>query len=392
MSEPKTSASPKHVLRWVVLIAAVAVIAVLVRRATAPGSVVVVQVEQSDIVETLAVVGRVRPPSRASLGAAISGTATEVLVREGDRVRRGDVLVRLDDREASAAVRQADAALAEVVAGSTQALAEAEREAIQSERDLARLRAVATEGGLTVQQIEQAEQRAGDAASRLESLRAVAAGGAAGESATVTRARAALEGARARLALTRITAPATGVVLARNVEPGDAVSPGRVLLELAFEGPAELVVFPGEENLSRLRPGASALASADAFPDRVFPAVVSLIAPMVDPAQGTVEVRLTMVEPPEYLLPEMTVSVNVETGRKTGAAVVPEEAVQGLGTGSPWVGVVEDGLLQRVDIVVGLRATGYLEVVSGLAAGASVALSPRLEDVGRRVRIVAAGG
>jgi HlyD family secretion protein len=153
-----------------------------------------------------------------------------------------------------------------------------------------------------------------------------------------------------------------------------------------------LVVFPGEENLSRLTVGASALASADAFSDRVIPAVVSLIAPMVDPAQGTVEVRLTMVDPPEYLLPEMTVSVNIETGRKTGAAVVPEDAVQGLGTGSPWVGVVEDGLLQRVDIVVGLRATGYLEVVSGLGTGASVALSPRLEDIGRRVRIVASEG
>jgi len=366
---------------------ALVIAAVVVRRATAPLSVTAVEVERRDIVETLAVVGRVRPPSRASLGAAVSGNVTDVQVREGDRVNRGDLLVRLDDREVSAAVRQAEASLAEIVATSTQALDESERAAIQAERDLARLRAVSVEGGVTVQQIEQAEQRANDAGSRLEALRAVAVGDVGGESATVARARAALEGARARLALTRITAPASGVILSRSVEPGDAVSAGRVLLEIAFEGPAELVVFPGEENLRRLSLGAPVLASADAFPDQVFPAVVSLIAPTIDPAQGTVEVRLTMLEPPAYLLPDMTVSVNIETGRKTAAAVLPEDAVQGLGTDQPWVGVVNAGLLERVDIAVGLRATGYVEVSSGLAPGATVALSVGPGDIGRRVRV-----
>jgi HlyD family secretion protein len=376
--------------RWAIVAVLLLVVVVGVRRMTAPAEVTTVTLEQRDVVETLAVVGRVRAPSRAALGASVSGTVTEVRVREGDRVARGDVLVRLEDREAAAAVRQAEAALAETRAAAEYAIAEAEREAIQSARDLDRIRAVVAEGAFNPQRLEQAEQRAADAAGRLESLRATI--GSDGETASVARARASLQTARARLDLTRITAPADGVVLTRAVEPGDALSPGRVIMEMAFDGPTELVVFPGEENLSRLDIGAPAVASADAFPDRTFGATISLIAPSVDAAQGTVEVRLSIREVPDYLLPDMTVSVNLETGRKEGASVLVEDAVQGLGTSAPWVGVVRDGHLVRQDVTVGLRAVGFIEILTGVDGGDPVVLSAAADDVGGRVRIVSAAG
>lgn len=376
--------------RWAIAAVALVVVVVGVRRMTAATEVRTAALERRDVVETLAVVGRVRAPSRATLGASVTGTVTEVHVREGDRVTRGDVLVRLEDREAASAVRQAEAALAETRASSAYAIAEAEREAVQSARDLGRIRAVVAEGGFNPQRLEQAEQRAADASSRLESLRATT--GPDGEPAAVSRARASLETARARLDLTRITAPADGVVLTRSVEPGDAISPGRVLMEMAFDGPTELVVFPGEENLGRLEIGARAVASADAFPERTFGATVSLIAPSVDAGQGTVEVRLSLTELPAYLLPDMTVSVNVETGRKDGASVLPEDAVQGLGTSAPWVGVVRDGRLVRQDVTVGLRAVGFVEILSGVEAGDAVVLSAAADDVGVRVRVATASG
>ncbi|NNM33371.1 MAG: efflux RND transporter periplasmic adaptor subunit [Gemmatimonadetes bacterium] len=252
-------------------------------------------------------------------------------------------------------------------------------------RDLERIRSVHATGALTVQRVEQAEQRAADATSRLESLRAmVSAGGR--EPASVVRAQAALDAARARVALTRVRAPADGVVLARGVEPGDAVSPGQGLLELALDGPAELVVFPGEENLAGLSVGAPATASADAFPKQTFEASVSLVAPSVDPTQGTVEVRLAVPAPPDYLLPDMTVSVNIETGRRPSALVLPEEVVQGLGTADPWVGVVRDGHLERQPVEIGLRATGIVEVLSGIENGEFVARGFEGVELGSRVR------
>jgi HlyD family secretion protein len=356
------------------------------RRMTSATEVTVVRLQEQDIVETLAVVGRVRAPSRAALGASIAGTVTDVLVREGDRVSRGDVLVELEDREAAAAVRQAEATLEETEATAAQAIAQAEREAVQSQRDLERIEAVVAEGGFNPQRLEQAQQRAADAVSRLEALRAEA--GVGGELASVAGARAALEAARARLELTRIRAPADGVVLARRAEPGDAVAPGRIVAEMAFAGPTELVVFPGEENLGKLEAGATAIASADAYPDRTFRSRVALIVPAVDASQGTVEVRMSIEDPPAYLLPEMTVSVNIDVGRKTGASVLPEDAVQGLGTGAPWVGVVADGVLTRRDVGVGLRAGGFVEVLSGLEGDEFVARFATAEDVGGRVRVV----
>ncbi len=93
------------------------------------------------------------------------------------------------------------------------------------------------------------------------------------------------------------------------------VQPGRTLLVVARDGPTQLSVLPDEKNLAFLRLGQPATASVDAFPDRVFPARVAYIAPAVDLSRGTVEVKLDVPDPPPFLRPDMTVSVNVEVGR-----------------------------------------------------------------------------
>jgi HlyD family secretion protein len=378
----------KRVVAVGLILMVVVVGALIVRR---PPAVQRVALEQRDVVSMLAVVGRVRAPTRAGLGASVTGAVTAVLVKEGDRVDRGDLLVSLEDSEARAAVRQAEAALAEVRASTRQLIEDAEREAAQSQRDFERIQTVFREGALTRQQVEQAQIRAADAAARLASLRAIASPQGS-EPATVTRAVANLETARARLDLTRVRAPAAGTILTRSVEPGDAASPGRVLVEWAGVGPVELVVFPGEENLASLTLGGAATASADAFPDRVFEATVAMIAPSVDPTQGTIEVRLTVPEPPDFLLPDMTVSVNLETGRKNGATVLPETAVQGLGTDQPWVGVVREGRLERQPVQVGLRAGEYVEILEGARDDDVLVSSPTATSIGSRVRLTEPAG
>ena len=116
---------------------------------------------------------------------------------------------------------------------------------------------------------------------------------------------------------------------------------------------------------------------------------MTLISPTVDPSQGTVEVRVAVPEPPDYLRPEMTVSVNVEAGRRAGARVLPEEAVQGLGAGETWVAVIAEGRLERREVDVGLRAGDRVEILSGLSANETVVL---VDDpgafLGKRVRPV----
>jgi HlyD family secretion protein len=241
--------------------------------------------------------------------------------------------------------------------------------------------------------LEVAQRGAEAAQARLEGARAsaesLAAGGADRRTAEagVAQARDALDAALARLELTRVRSPTAGTVLIRAVEPGDAVQPGRVLMDIALDGPTELLVSPDERVIARLREGQAAVASADAFPDRRFAATVERIAPVVDPQQGTIEVRLAVPTPPAYLLPDMTVSVNIELERRASAWMLPLDVVRVPTTDSAWVLVVRDGRAVRVPVRVGIRDERFIEVVSGLVPGAQVVAEPAGKvEPGARVR------
>jgi HlyD family secretion protein len=377
----------RHPVRWGLAAALVLVAVLTVSRALRPTPVDVVSLETRDLVRTFVLTGRVRPPSTARLGASVAGAVQRVEVREGDRVTRGETLVRLDDREPRARLREAEAALVEATASTESTVEVARGDAQRAERDLERTRAMFEEGARTQQQVETAEQRWLEARTRLETLLASSEGaGPDGTPASVLRARATVEAARARLDLVRIDAPADGVVLSRSVEPGDVAQPGQPLLEIAFDGPSELVVFPAEEDIGALRVGAPAMVSADAYPDLTFEAEVSLVFPSVDPDQGTVEVRLSIPDPPEYLRPFMTVSVNIEAARKAGASVLPAEAVGELGTDAPWVQLVRNGRIERQPVEVGIVGEEWVEILSGLGAADEVVLSGTALEPGTRVR------
>jgi HlyD family secretion protein len=389
--------------------AALALLGVILLLAVArPPTVPAYEAEIRDVSQSLVVAGRVRPLSRARLGASIVGTVREVRVEEGDRVQPGDLLLRLDDSEARAGVAQARAGLAEARAGlerlrvverpaQAAAAGEARLEVEQAERDRQRMVALFEQGGTTRQVLEEAEQRLELARLRLVSAEAEVRSHAetgpatAAASAAVEQARGTLAAAEARLALTQVAAAVHGTVLVRQVEPGDAVQPGRVLLEVAVEGGAELVAYPDEQNLGGLRLGQPARASADAFPAESFAATVSRIAPAVDPQQGTVEVRFAVADPPPYLRPEMTVSVDIRLADRPRALVVPADAVREQG-GQAWVLVVRDGRVESQAVRLGVRGDRYVEILDGLTPGDPVLPAGEEPDPGARVRTRPAGG
>lgn len=333
-----------------------------------PARVSATTVMRRDVARTLVLTGRVRSPARSRLGASISGTIREVLVREGDHVVRGQLLLRMDDAQATAGVAQAEAAVAQAEAQARSTVVQAERAFDQAERDLGRARTLLAQGAISTREAEVAERTAGDARTALDAARARVAGAEA-PLAEIARARAVLAVARSQLALTRLTAPAPAIVLARDAEPGDAVMPGQVLLELSFDGPTELVALAREENLDELKPDMAAVASADAYPSQSFPARVDWLAPVVDRAQGTVEVRFAVPAPPRYLRPDMTVSINVEVARRASALVVPRDLVHDAGTEAPWVTVATDGRAIRRDVRLGIAGERDVEIVSGLVEG-----------------------
>jgi HlyD family secretion protein len=105
----------------------------------------------------------------------------------------------------------------------------------------------------------------------------------------------------------------------------------------------------------------------------------------VDPSQGTVEVRFVVPEPPAYLLADMTVSINVDVGRRDSALMIPRDLVREVTSGKPWVVVAVDGRAVRRDVRIGLLGDREVEVVDGLAAGERVLRADT--EPGTRVRL-----
>jgi HlyD family secretion protein len=373
--------------RRLVTVAVALLLAVGLARSLRGREVPAWRVEQRPVVQRVVSSGRVRPPARVSLASLVIGRVARVEVREGDRVAAGQVLVQLEDAEAAASLRQAQGRVAEAaarleqvrgVAGrlAAEALRQAELKVADAEAALSRTRQLAEAGGTSQSALEDAVRAVELARSQREGSAAQAvstAGGAESKltAAALSQAEAARALAAARLEESRIRAPAAGQILLRDVEPGDVVQAGRALLTMMVAGDLQLVAQVDEKNLAFLRPGLPAMATADAFPGELFAAEVATVSPSVDPSRGTVEVRFRVASPPPFLRADMTVSVNVDVGRRDRAPVVPTEAVRDP-TGSPWVLAVSRGRAERRPVRLGLRGDALVEVVDGLVEGESV--------------------
>ena len=274
-------------------------------------------VQSRPLVQTVVATGRVAAVSRAQVGSPVTGVVVERRVQEGDAVQPGDVLAVLRADDLEAAVREAEAAMAQLQQSTRPqaqaALREAEARLTQASREVARRRELFQRQLVARETLEQAIQAETVARTAAEQARLAVRSLASGNPDDAA-ARARLASAKAQLAKTTVRAEVAGTVLTRNVEPGDLVQPGRILFEIARTGATEVLVPLDEKNLEVLAIGQSAVCIADAYPSRPFPAKVTFIAPSVDPQRGSVDIRLTVAPVPDFVRQDMTVSVNVETG------------------------------------------------------------------------------
>ena len=342
------------------------------------------------LVQTVVGSGRVVTVSRTQIGSEITGVVLERHVQEGDTVTPGDTLLVLRADDIAAQVRQAEAVLTELAISrrpqAEVALARAESELAQASRERVRRRALAERSLLSTEALEQAEQAETLARNAFETARLTATALAPGNvEETLLRER--LAALRAQLAKTVVRSEVAGTVLTRDVEPGDLVQPGHVLFTIALSGGTEIRLPLDERNLSLLALQQSAVAVADAYPGNPFPARINFIAPSIDPQRGTVEVRLAVDPTPDFLRQDMTVSVNIETGRREQALAVPNDALDSVQGDQTQVLVLRDGRVQRQTVTLGLRGLAMSEIRAGLRAGDRVLADPTapLAD-GTRVR------
>ncbi|MDH2246042.1 efflux RND transporter periplasmic adaptor subunit [Pseudomonas sp. GD03855] len=347
------------------------------------------RVEARPLVQRVVASGEVDSQSLAQVGSEITGVIAARHVREGDAVKAGDLLLELRDDEQRARVLEAEASLQQLIDSTrpqAQAtLREAQHNLEQASRELQRRETLFKRKILASEPLEQARRAELTARVIRDRARFAAAAVAAGGSEEqVLRQR--LEAARAALAKTRIHAQVDGIVQTRDVEPGDLVQPGRTLLAIARSGSSEILLPLDEKNLAPIELGQAAKIIADAYPDRVLTARVSFIAPSVDTARGTIDVHLDLQEPTDLLRQGMTVSVNIETGRREQALVLPNDALRARDGARAQVLRVNAGRVERVNVRLGLLGTALSEVIDGLEAGDLVLIADAEE--GKRVRVV----
>ena len=362
-------------------------------------------VTRRDLVQTVVASGRVMTPQRVTVGSVVTETVLRIPVEEGQSVRRGDVLIELDDRDERAAMAQAQAAVAQTEAKLTQlkevglpaanqALAQAEANQRLARQQYERNRDLMAKGYISQAALDDATRNLNVADSQLEAARLQVktnrSSGADFQMAlsALELARAGLVVAKARLEQTVIRAPADGVLIARDVEPGDVVQPGKELMVLAPAGETQITVQIDEKHLSQLKLGQTALVSADAYPLETFGAELFYINPGIDALRGSVEVKLRVPAPPRYLLQDMTVSVNIEVGRQTAALVAPADSIFDAASDHPWVLVAVGHRAVRKPVALGLRGDTAVELREGVAQGDRLIPTGAGVSPGQRVRIV----
>ncbi|PJE54475.1 permease [Marinomonas sp. BSi20584] len=346
-------------------------------------------VVQRDFVQTVVASGRVEAPHRVDIGVQITGTVRAVPVNEGQRVEVNMPLVELESSELHAAVSQAKAAvllakaelrqLHEVEAPmAEQEVEEAKANQMAALQDLERSQSLLKKHLISQSSLDEAVRAEKVTRSKVSSLQSkmisLQTNGSqvALDEASLEQAQAGLELAQAKLAYTTLKAPVDGVLIARNVEPGDVVQPGETLMQLSPSGETQMVVQIEEKNLHLLALNQSALASADAYPDQLFSAQLVYINPGIDSDRGSVEVKLQVPEPPDYLRQDMTVSVDIKVASRSDAVLVSSAAVHDVNSVAPWVLKLDGKQVHRQVVTLGLRSDGMSEVLTGLSAGDQV--------------------
>ncbi|MCU0755625.1 MAG: efflux RND transporter periplasmic adaptor subunit [Xanthomonadales bacterium] len=354
------------------------------------GPVIAVETAQTGpLLANIVATGRIATPSRVLIGTEIVGTLEARDVEPGDQVDAGQRVARLRAEEATARLAEAEAALEQLVRRTrpeAQAvLAEARARRAQAAREAARQRQLATQQLVPAERAEQAAEALtiAEAALRRAELQAAAL---SLDGADTRLLEARVDSARATLARSEIRSSVAGTVLRRLAEPGEVLSAGRAIIELARLGETEVIAQLDERNLDRVALGQNALVSPDAFPALRLPAQITEIAPAVDVQTGTVEVRLRLAEAPPSLRQDMTVSVDIEIGRRERALSVPNEVLRTRRGDTATVHVLADHVIVARTLKLGLIGLERSEVLEGLSEGEALLPASNTLAPGSRAR------
>jgi membrane fusion protein (multidrug efflux system) len=322
-----------------------------------PGTVAIVRRER--ISAGPPVSGELRAEHEATARAEIGGSIRNLRVQEGDRVRRGQVLCRIE------APAQNDTLLS-----AEQGVRAAASSLGVARRDAERTAALAAEGLIARRDVE------------------TAAKGVAAAEAALAEAVARVAGARGQLQKSVVRAPIAGVVSTRAAHDGDVIAPGAPVMTIIDPSRMQLVASVPADAVGALRPGAPVEFRLAAYEREWFTGRITRISPAVDPLTRQVQIYVAVPNGPQRLVAGLFAEGRVTTATRE-ALVAPTDAVEASGE-SASVLRLRDGRAERAAVTIGLRDEqhGRIEILSGLSPndillrGAAQAVTP-----GARVEI-----
>jgi RND family efflux transporter MFP subunit len=346
--------------------------------------VTVTQVYPSQTFTVLNASGYVVPQRKSALAAKATGRLVFLAVEEGSRVKKGQVVARLESEDVTAARNQAAANLE--AAWSNLELAKAElRDATLS---LDRNKELLSRGVVARATYDTGLARYDKAVAAVEAAEA-----------TIRANAAALEGASVSLEYTLIRAPFDAVVLTKNADIGDIVTPigaaanaKSAVVTIADMKSLQVEADVSESNLSLIRPGQPCEIQLDALPELRLRGVIHMIVPTADRSKATVMVKVRFVDQDSRVLPEMSAKVaflsRPVTAEEQKARVALKNAALVNRNGKTAVFLVKEGRADETEIKAGEKMGDMVEILNGVKVGDQAVLNPsnRLKN-GSKIKI-----
>ncbi|WP_198119706.1 efflux RND transporter periplasmic adaptor subunit [Massilia rhizosphaerae] len=322
----------------------------------------VLTVQSSTLANGPVITGSIQPERRADLRAEVSAIVLQVLKENGDPVKKGDVLVKLDETS----IRDSLMSAQEALRAATQAFD-------QSQRSLDRLKTLRASGMTSAQALDDAEVRRNNAQS------------------DVSAARARLVAAQQQVTRTVVRAPFDGIVSDRKVSPGDTAAIGKELLKvidptsMRFEGQVS------SDKIAAVKVGQPVMFRVNGYGDQKFSGIVKRIDPSANDVTRQVEVLVGFTGDTRPRVAGLYAEGHIDA-ELSDALMLPESALVRDGD-KTYAWKLKGNALDKVDLAVGPRdpRSGGFEVKSGLAAGDTVLRHPNssLKD-GQQVELAAA--
>jgi len=308
---------------------------------------------RGDLVRTATLNVTFLPQSSVPVIPKVSGTVARVHVGVGDRVRKGDVLFEIEDRQYSLAVKQAEAAHRAAKA----AVGQAELALANAEEELARAKEFYERQMISRQQLDAVELQ-------YESAKAGYQSAVEGEK----QAAIGLEMAELQLAYTRVTAEISGTVAELNVEKGGVCAPGTPAGTIIDHSKMKAKVLVPETQVVLVKPGDTVSLTANAWPGKVFPGRVLTVSPLADRQSRQFPVEIIVDNAGGELSAGMLGSVALVTAVEKDTLLIPVAAVLYDGART-YTYVVENNRAVRREITISLETREEAAVAAGLAEG-----------------------